>query len=139
MQDLLDKIDQFFQEVFLKKLPQLPDNIQKNIVKIFPWIILVLLFLSAPGMVVGLLASPLAVLSRHGPLFLISMLLGLVQLGLSIFALPHLFKRKMKGWRLIYWTLLLSIVSAVLYFSLFGLLFTALGLYFVYQIKKFYR
>jgi len=143
MNKWLKKIDEFFEDLFLKKLPQLSGKIRGNIVKFLPWLILVSVALSFPGILagmgIGLIASPFVFLSQKGGLHIIRFLISIAQFVFSALAISYLFKVKKKGWQLLYWSMLLSLVGAVLYFSGLGVLITGLELYFLYQIKSSYK
>jgi hypothetical protein len=46
----------------------------------------------------------------------------------------------MSAWKLIYYVALVSAVSSLLRFDLFGLIVgTAISLYFLYQVKSYYK
>jgi len=143
MDKWLKKIDEFFANLFLKKLPQLSDKTKKNISKFLPWLILISVILSFPGVLMGIgigsMVSPLIFLAGRGKLHIIRFLVNIAQLVLSALAISYLFKMKEKGWKLLYWTMLISLVNAVLYVSVLGVLFTLVGLYFLYQIKSIYK
>jgi len=53
-------------------------------------------------------------------------------------ALPGLFARKRAGWVWIYYAELLSIVSSIISLSIFGVLFSLLWLYVLFQIRGMY-
>ena len=143
MNEWLKKIDKFFDDLFLKRLPQLSDKTRAYVAKFLPWLILVSIVLSLPGILaglgIGLVASPFVFLARSGWLHIIRFLTSIGQFAFSALAISYLFKMKKKGWCLIYWSMLLSLVNAVLYFSVFGVLVIGLELYFLYQIKKLYK
>ena len=59
----------------------------------------------------------------------------IIEIGLMIAALPGLFARKMAGWRLLFYSQLISIVYNVLSGSIVGgLLFGLIGLYILFQV-----
>ncbi len=58
---------------------------------------------------------------------------------LEFMALPGLFKRQEKGWRLMFYSTLLSLVQQLLSFNLGGLVIGgAISLYILFQVKSKY-
>lgn len=128
-----------------KKVPSLPDNVKEIIVKITPWLILLSMILLVPLLLTALGISTLMLpLSYLGGLRLgVSHTLGLVfafaYLALELFALPGLFKRQQKAWRLLFYTALLTMLEKLLNFDLGGLVIGgAISMYFLFQVKSKY-
>ncbi|MFH1601868.1 MAG: chromate transporter [Candidatus Shapirobacteria bacterium] len=134
MEIWLKKLDNFFNDLFLKKAPQLSIKFRQGIVKYLAWIILFFVVLSIPGifssLISGLIPSSLA-----GIVFF---LLGASQVVLEAIALPGLFSKTRKGWQLLYYSGLVGIFASLFSLSLFSLIFTGVGLYFLYQIRSCY-
>jgi len=64
----------------------------------------------------------------------------IAEIGLMIAALPGLFARKMAGWRLLFYSQLVSIVYNLLSGAIIGgLLFGLIGLYILFQVRPLYR
>jgi hypothetical protein len=64
----------------------------------------------------------------------------IVEIGLMIAALPGLFARKMAGWRLLFYSQLVSIAISMLSGNIIGgLLFGLIGLYILFQVRMLYR
>ena len=69
-----------------------------------------------------------------------SRLFVLVEIGLMIAALPGLFNRKMAGWRLLFYSQLVSIVYNLLSGSVIaGLVVGLISLYILFQVRPLYR
>ena len=66
-------------------------------------------------------------------------LLLIVELGLMIAALPGLFARKMAGWRLLFYSQLVSIVFTAERYIVSGLLFGVISLYILFQVRPLYH
>jgi len=144
MNDWLKKLDQIFTDLFLKKAPGLPEKAKEGIVKVTPWLALVFGVMAIPGILAvlgfGAVAAPFWALKGVRSLgYLVALAIGIVQIVTELVAVPHLFKKAKRGWNLLYWGTLLSVVSALLHFSGFGIVFAGLTLYLLYQIKAFYK
>ena len=132
------------------KLPVLPRGATDFIVNVAPWLSLIfgvlsiLVGVSAFGFLAVL--SPFAAVAGAGAYAitgLLSSLVLLVQGVIMIVAFPSLKKRGQRGWNLMFWSLVLSIVSSVLSLSVFGIIQSVvgalIGYYFLYQIKSYYK
>ena len=132
------------------KLPVLPKGATDFIVNIAPWLSLIfgvlsiLVGVSAFGFLAVL--SPFAAVAGAGAYAitgLLSSLVLLVQGVIMIVAFPSLKKRGQRGWNLLFWSLVLSIVSSVLSLSVFGVIQSVIGAligyYFLYQMKSYYK
>jgi Na+/melibiose symporter-like transporter len=143
MNNFLKRLDALFTDLFLKKAPPLPKNIQEGLVKILPWLVLIFSLLALPGIIAGLGLSttvPFWVLNgtRHINL-LFGFLISFIQVAVGLLAVPHLLQKAKKGWILLYYALLLSLLSSAFYFSGIGIIMTIVFLYFLYQLKENYH
>ena len=134
----------FLDFYLVKKAPfQIPDAGREWIVKFGPWIALVLLALSVP-LILGLLGLT-ALLAPFGGVgyatgFGMSALIMLVAVGLEVFALPGLFKRKMSGWTLMFYAQIASFVGSLAAGSILSAAVGALiGLYILFQVRPLYK
>ena len=133
-----------------KKLPALPKGVNEFIVSVAPWLALifgVLAVVSGLG-AFGLLTalSPFAMVAGAGKYAftgLFAAVLLIVQGGIELWAFPSLKARKVKGWNLMFYSLLLSVVASVVSLSVgsvVGAVVGALiGYYFLYQVKSYYK
>lgn len=133
-------------EDWFKKLPNLPKNIQEVIVTITPWIALIFGILGVLGGVAGLgiLTAFSPVLVLGGSAYstgtgIISVILGLASSALLLMAFPGTKAKKLKGWNFLFWSEAVSIVSAVIAFSVGGVIFSLIGFYIIFQIKSYYK
>lgn len=133
----------FLDFYLVKKAPfQLPDEVREFLVKFGPWIALVMLILSLPGLLVmlgvGTVLLPFGGYAyATGFTYLTVVLLAqLVLLGL---ALPGLFGRKMSAWKLLFYSQLVGIVFSLLVGAILGALIGGLiGLYILFQVRPLY-
>lgn len=140
-------------ELYLvKKAPfQLPVGVKEALVKFAPWITIVVLVITLPAVlaVIGLGGLAGVVTGMFGPFATAAYAQGLtlsigvliVSIVLEALAVPGLFKRSIKGWRLVFYATLVSLISVILNpFSIIsGLLSTLIGLYFLFQVKSYYK
>ncbi len=128
-------------EKLFKGLPHLPENVREVLVKIGPWLALVFGIL---GILVGVGAmgvSPLALFGgvRTGMMVFVRGLLTLVLSVLMLLAYPGLSKRAYKGWIYLFWAEALSVVYAVLTVSAGPVLGALIGLYLLFEVKRYYK
>jgi len=147
----MDQLEKFFEDLFLKKIGlQLPANIKEVIVKIAPWLTIIGIVLSLPGLlaVFGMGAFVAGMMSaygvNYGGRYYLGVAVLVVQLILMAMAVPGLLKREIKGWRFIYYSALVSaaygIISTLSLGGIFwSLLSSLIGLYFIFQVKSYYK
>jgi hypothetical protein len=122
---------------------QIPDAGREWIVKFGPWITVVLLILTLPLLLValgiGALFIPFGGLGYARGFGILTLVL-IVEIGLMIAALPGLFAQKISGWRLLFYSQLLSIAYSVLSGAIVGgLLFGMVSLYLLFQVRPLYH
>lgn len=122
---------------------QIPDGGREWIVKFGPWITVVLLILTLPILLVafglGAIFIPFGGVAYASGFGFLTLFI-VVQLGMMIAALPGLFARKMAGWRLLFYSQLISIVYNVLSGNVVsGLLFGLIALYILFQVRALYH
>jgi hypothetical protein len=122
---------------------QIPDAGREWIVKFGPWITVVLLILTLPLLLValgiGALFIPFGGLGYARGFGILTLVL-IVEIGLMIAALPGLFAQKVSGWRLLFYSQLLSIAYSVLSGAIVGgLLFGIISLYLLFQVRPLYH
>lgn len=154
----LGSLDKLFTEWFVQKAPSLPVNVKEGLVKYLPIINLIGIILSGLALVSGLflLIPLLALLGTVGffaPLSAGQSFLGLIigyglsgfSLYFSVIAQRGLNTQQKSAWNNLWYAQLVSVASTILsLFSSFGatlftLVFNALFLYLLYQLKKYYK
>jgi hypothetical protein len=128
-----------------KKVPSLPDNVKEIIVKLTPWLILLSMIMFVPIILTALgistLMLPLSYLGgiRLGISHTLGLIFALIYLILEGLALPGLFKRQQKAWRLLFYLSLLTVLKNLLNFDLGSLIIGgAISFYFLFQVKSKY-
>lgn len=148
-------LEGWLEKYFVKKAPwQIPGNGREVIVKLIPWLNLILLILLLPALlVIFSLGSAIGVLAPSvgvavGPLYYLALLVLLAQAVMMAIALPGLFKRKRTAWLLIYYATLISAVYALVDWiarpiAVFGFIWslvaTAISLYILFQVRSYYK
>lgn len=139
-EDLILKLEGFY-----KNIPALPTNIRDFLVKIAPWIALVFGILGVIGGLSILSLSPVAAVvgPRNIPGLVISGILAIISSGLLLFAFPKLRRFEKGGWRFLFWSEVISVVSSLITLSVGNLIGTLIGafigFYLLFQIKSYYK
>ncbi len=135
----------------IKSPVQLPEKAREWIVKYGPWISLVLLIISGlvliPLLIIALgmtaVTLPFAALAGATATTMwgwVHIALSLVVIVMEAIAIPALLKRKLSGWKMIYYASLLSFVSSVLGMAwvsaIVGLI---IGMFILFQIRSKYQ
>ena len=122
-----------------KKLPLLPKSITDFIVRIIAWVVLMLGLI---GLIRSFQAFNLVSYTFIGVLvgkYLIAILISLMISVLLLFAFKPLREHSMKGWKFVFWAIMLRLVLALLYFDMSGILIALIGFYFLFQVKEHFR
>ena len=146
MKDGLAQLDKLLTEYLLKKAPPLPVAAKEFLVNFGPWISLILGIMLLPVILtvfgLGVVLSPIAMMAgaRFGLGYTLSILVAVLQMGLQFAAIPGLMKKQMAGWRMLFYGTLVGGLYSLVSFNIIGFIIgTGLGLYFVYQIKSYYK
>ncbi len=143
----MEQMEQFFKTYLHDKAPfHFPPNVKEFLVKFGPWITLVVLVLSIPALLAALrlaaIFMPVVAMSavRSGGFGIIGLIFSLASLALEGFALPGLFARKMQGWRLAYYAVLVSTLGNLLSGDIIGaILGIVISMYVLFEIKDYYK
>ena len=132
------------------KFPALPKGVNDFIVSVAPWLALVfgvlaiVAGLGAFGILTAL--APVAAVAGAGQYAFTGLLAGvflLAQGGVELLAFPSLKARKVKGWNLMFYSLLLGLLSSVVGLNVSSLVGAVVGFligyYFLYQVKSYYK
>ena len=134
----------FLDYYLVRKAPfQIPNEAKEWIVQYGPWITIVLLVLTLPALLFVLgLGAALVPFGGIGYATGFGYLtLGLiVQIGLTLGALPGLFARKTSGWTLLFYARIVSLVFTALAGNLVSALVGGLiSLYILFQVRALYK
>jgi hypothetical protein len=136
--DLIGFLDYYL----VKKAPfQIPDNAKEWLVQYGPWITIVVIVLTLPAILALLgLGAVLFPFAGYGAGFGLLAIGLLVEIALTVMALPGLFARKMSGWKLLFYGRLVSLVARVLAGAIVSALVVGLiSLYVLFQVRSLYK
>jgi hypothetical protein len=158
----LSYLDKIFTEWFVVKAPALPVNVKEGLVKYLPILNLIGLIISGLALLsaVSIILTSIGLIGRfvgyYSSIYTGNLLvLTVVNLGLGIVSFYFNYKaqlglntQKKSAWMNLWYAQLVGVVSTIVsavfgggfFFSLiFGLAFNALFMYFLYQLKKYYK
>jgi len=126
--------------LFTTKAPfQLPTEWKEFIVKVSPWIMLILVPLYIFAIGVTAFASVFTAFTLN-PRWSLGILITTVGLICSVLSIKGLFDRKREGWVWSYYAFLLIILSDLVLFNFFDAIITFLITgYFLFQIREYYK
>lgn len=125
--------------LFTVKAPfQLPELWKEVIVKYGPWVALILVPLSLFAIGLSTIAGIFSLFTIHF-FAALSLLLSIIGMVLNLLAIKPLFDREKIGWDLTFYAWLISMLSSVFAFNIFGLVLGFLiGGFFLFQIRDKY-
>jgi len=140
----LQTLEKTLEKYFGKQAPALPKGAKKFIVDFGPWFLAVIAVVTLPGMISSLgIASYFHSYYRawhYSSWGLASTLISLVAYGFSLAALPGLFKKTIKGWRLLFYASLINVLGEVISTDLVSFVLAAVvSWYLLFQIKGSYK
>lgn len=142
----MGQLEAFFEEYLVKKAPfQIPERGKEFFIKVAPWITLIFMIIAVPlilaalGLTLGLLPFMLAAAHGLGFWYWLGWIFILASFILEALALPGLFKRKLVGWRFVYWGILLSVIYNILGGSISGIIGNIISLYILFQVRVKYH
>jgi len=137
-------------KIFLEKMPALSGSAKEMTVKFLPWVLIVLgalgllAWLSAIGLfrfaslvVMGLGHAPGQAFSLFTALFLY--ILAPVMQALAVGGGYLMLSRSLTGWRIAFYSLLVSFIVHLAYLSIFGLFLDIVFAYLLFQTKEYYN
>ena len=143
MKNYTNALDKVLSDYLVKKAPVLPKGGKEFIVSVAPYLALISAIVGVPALLavfgLGAIATPFVWIagSRTG-IFWLFWAVGAAQVVLSAMAVKPLFARRGKGWRLMYYSQLLSLLSTLQYFNVGSLVMTVISFYLLYQVKASY-
>jgi hypothetical protein len=162
----LQSLENNLEDVFVKKAPALPEGGKKAIVEWIPWVGLILGLLSLwaayalwnwahlannladyANSISAVYGGPVVDTDRMSVVLWLGLAVMVVQALIYIIAFPALRERKKSGWDLLFYGLIVNVVYGIVtLFSSYGgfgnflgsLIGSAIGLYFLFQIRGLY-
>lgn len=143
--DLLKTAEVELDKIFVGKVPALPDNVKEIIVKLAPWFAVISMILMLPLILaflgLGAVVMPFSYLGglHAGFSYTLSLISSVILIVIELMAIPGLFKRQEKAWRLMFYSTLISLVEQLFSFNLGGLVIGgAISFYFLFQVRSKY-
>lgn len=137
-------LEKELEPIFLQKFPPFSDSVKEFLVQYGPYFILVLSVLGILGLltafgvggaVLGMGAASVGI----GFNFYVAIALGIVTLVMYLMAFSPLKARKRAGWNLLYYALLIGLVSNLIQLSIIGFIIGGLiGFWVLFQIREKY-
>ncbi len=140
----LRTLETTLERYFGKQAPQLPKSIKKAIVDFGPWLLILGILASLPSLIALLgffRSAPFYYRAwRHSSFGMTSMVISLIAYGFSAAALPGLFKKSLKAWRLLFYSSLIMLVGEIIDLNLINFIVAAIiSWYVLFQIKSSYK
>lgn len=143
-----NQLETMLDEYLGKKAPALPENIKETLVSFAPYLAIIGIALSIPGILailgIGAMMGPLGALAgvtylSFGVFHYIGVVALIISAVLEGLAIGGLFKRSMKSWRLLYYSSLVTFAASILQGNFGGAIIGGLiGLYVLFQVKNKY-
>lgn len=144
--NFISQIEEKLDEYLRRKAPALPESVKDVVVKVLPILIVigVVLWLPSALSLVGIstVFAPFAPYALGGLnfAFLISSVLTIIIVIFQILALPGLFNKQRKGWNMLLYANLTSVVSSIFNPNLLlSIIVNFIALYILFQVKERYR
>ena len=140
-------IETFFDTYLHKKVPfQLPKNVKDFIVKVAPYVTLILALIGLP-LILSVLGfssamAPFLMMSHYGfPAGLyLNLILAVIILIMHIMAFTGLRDRKLSGWQLMYNAALVQGVADLISVNIVSFILNlAITMYFLFQVREYYK
>lgn len=147
LKNALAKLEETLDLYMVKKAPfSIPDNIKDLIVQFAPYLTILGVILGIP-VVLTLFGFggffyyfPGFGTSRFSFFYQLSTVVLAVTLVLEAMAIPGLFKREKKAWKLLYYAALVWVVYNLVRFDLLGLIVGGLLVFYIlFQVKEYYK
>lgn len=137
-------LEKELEPIFLQKFPPFSESVKEFLVQYGPYIILILSVIGVLGLLTALGVGG-AIFGAGGASigigfnFYLGIALGIITLVLYLMAFSPLKARKRAGWNLLYYALLIGLVSNLIQLSIFGFIVGGLiGFWVLFQIREKY-
>lgn len=140
----MNGLEQQLSEFFRTKLPAMSSGAKETTVKVLPWVIIVLgilgilAWLQVLKMYFGFSAFMHAMGLGNDLLVWFHLLLAPITSGLAVYGGFLMNNRRLAGWRLVFYSLLLGVLVHILNFSILGLIIDFACAYLLFQTQEYY-
>jgi len=131
-----------------EKFPHLPEGGRKFLVDVSPWIALIFGILGVIGLLAAGGLGVIATILTFGLALpvLIQVLVGLLSAVLLLMSFPGLKAHTKKGWNLVFYSQVVSIIGSVIFLALGGfgsilgtVIGALIGFYILFEIRSYYK
>lgn len=143
---VLEQLDNTLEPYFKDKAPQLPTNIKEILVALAPWLTILSIIFSLPiilgALGLGAVLAPLSFLTGGNMVsgFAFWAIFLIILIVLQILSVPGLMNRTKAGWKYSFYANIASAVYALMRMDIISMIIgTLIGLYFLYQVKEYYK
>lgn len=137
-------LEKELEPIFLQKFPPFSEGLKEGIAQFGPYVLLLFSILGIIGLLgaagLGGLGIGMGVVSfGTGFRFYVGILIAILMVVLYLLAFSPLKARKKSGWNLIYYALLISLLSNLVQLNIFGFIVGGLlGFWILFQIREKY-
>ena len=148
-QEAMHGLEAYLAPIF-EKFPHLPEGGRKVIVDIAPWIVLVFGILGVVALLgaggLGALATMFA--PGFSMMFLVQIVFGIASAALLLMAFPGMKAHTKKGWNLVFYSQVVSIIGGVIGLviggmygnNIIGIVISVLiGFYILFEVRTYYK
>ncbi|MDP3957760.1 MAG: hypothetical protein Q8Q10_04640 [bacterium] len=146
---LVGQLEALLDEYMVKKAPfTLPLGLKEFIVKVAPYLIIIMAVFAVPAILLALglstVFTPVAMMGGYGGWgfsAIVTLIATAITLVMEVMAVPGLFKRTQKGWRLVFYATIVSLIGSILSVSgiIGGIIGAIIGWYILFQVKELYK
>lgn len=147
----MNQFEAMLDEYMVKKAPfALPKEAKEFIVKVSPYLIIVMAIFALPiifgALGLATVMTPFAMMGGYGPGYgwgfgaMISIIVAIITIIMEVMAVPGLFKRTKASWRLVFYATIVSLIGGILSGGIIGAIIGAIiGWYMLFQVKDLYK
>jgi len=151
---LVGQLEAMLDEYMVKKAPfALPKEAKEFIANVSPYLVIVFAVLALPLIFTAIgISTALAPFAMMGGLAggygfgwgfsaVLSLIVSVVVLVIEVLAVPGLFKRSKKAWKMLFYASIVSLVGSIISISglVGGIIGAVIGWYILFQVKELYK
>lgn len=137
----MKSLEEKLEDLFINKLPPLPENIKEKAVQFFPWVMIVLgvfgfvLWLSSLHFLFGI-AGPFS--CTFGIFSAIYFIASPIVQAMAVYGGYIMLSRQLKGWNISLYAILIGLIINIFCLSILGILLDLVFAYILFQIKRYF-
>ncbi|KKP77671.1 MAG: hypothetical protein A2271_01825 [Candidatus Moranbacteria bacterium RIFOXYA12_FULL_35_19] len=148
----INQLEALLDEYMVKKAPfALPKGVKEFIATVSPYLIIIFAIMALPlilaAMGLSAFLTPFAIIGGLGLGFgwgfgaIVSLAIAVVTIVMELMAVPGLFKRTKKSWRLLFYVSIISLVGSIISIHgiVSGIIGAIIGWYILFQMKDMYK